>query len=81
MYELNKSEKETLDFIEKTKQQMYETTFVPNELMNEQLLKDSFKPRFGTDNPCENCPNNPKNNPHSSGFCNCALPSLMNPMY
>lgn len=81
MYELNKSEKETLDFIEKTKQQMYETTFVPKDLMNEQLLKDSFRPRFGTGNPCENCPNNPKNNPHSSGFCNCALPSLMNPMY
>jgi hypothetical protein len=32
-------------------------------------------------NPCEHCPNNPKNNPHSSGFCNCALPALTNPMY
>ena len=32
-------------------------------------------------NPCEHCPNNPKNNPHSSGFCSCVLPSLMNPMY
>lgn len=32
-------------------------------------------------NPCEHCPNNPKNNPHSSGFCNCALPALMNPMF
>ena len=30
---------------------------------------------------CENCPNNPTNNPHSSGFCNCALASLMNPIY
>ena len=32
-------------------------------------------------NPCDNCPNNPKNNPFSSGFCNCALPALTNPMY
>ena len=32
-------------------------------------------------NPCEHCPNNPKNNPFSSGFCNCALPALTNPMY
>ena len=32
-------------------------------------------------NPCENCPNNPKNNPFSSGFCNCALPALANPIY
>lgn len=33
------------------------------------------------DNPCEHCPNNPKNNPVSSGFCNCALPALSNPIY
>lgn len=26
--------------------------------------------------PCENCPNNPANNPHASGFCNCALPYM-----
>ena len=32
-------------------------------------------------NPCDNCPNNPKNNPFSSGFCNCAIPALTNPMY
>lgn len=32
-------------------------------------------------NPCENCPNNPMNNPFSSGFCNCALPALYNPIY
>lgn len=31
--------------------------------------------------PCENCPNNPLNNPFSSGFCNCALPALMNPIF
>lgn len=32
-------------------------------------------------NPCEKCPNNPKNNLHATGFCNCALLSLMNPIY
>lgn len=48
---------------------------------NNEGLTDLFKPQFGTGNPCENCPNNPKNNPFSSGFCNCALPSLMNPIY
>lgn len=81
MYELNKSVNEINELIENEKKQMYETTFVPKDLMNEQLLKDSFKPRFGTGNPCENCPNNPKNNPFSSGFCNCAIPALNNPMY
>jgi hypothetical protein len=81
MYELNKSEQENLELIENVKKQMYETTFVPKDFMNERLLKDSFRPRFDTGNPCENCPNNPKNNPHLGGFCNCALPSLMNPIY
>ena len=31
--------------------------------------------------PCRFCPNNPLNNPHASGFCNCALPALCNPLY
>jgi len=31
--------------------------------------------------PCENCPNNPKNNPNASGVCSCALPYLHNQMY
>lgn len=81
MTELNNNINEISELIETIKKQMYKTTFVPKDLMNEQLLKDTFKPRFGTVDPCENCPNNPKNNPHSSGFCNCALPSLMNPIY
>ena len=29
------------------------------------------------DDPCANCPNNPVNNPFSSGFCNCALPYMV----
>lgn len=32
-------------------------------------------------NPCEYCPNNPKNNPLSSGYCHCTLPNLYNPLY
>lgn len=32
-------------------------------------------------NPCEFCPNNPANNPYASGFCNCMLPYLNNPIY
>jgi hypothetical protein len=52
-----------------------------NNYGNNEGLTGLFKPKFGTGNPCEHCPNNPKNNPFSSGFCNCALPSLMNPMY
>ena len=81
MYELNKSVNEIVELIENAKKQMYETTFVPKDSINEQLLKDSFKPGFDTYNPCEKCPNNPKNNPHATRFCNCALPSLMNPIY
>ena len=28
--------------------------------------------------PCENCINNPKNNPNASGVCHCALPAMRN---
>lgn len=81
MNELNNNINEIIELIETIKEQMYKTTFVPKDRINEQLLRDTFKPGFGDGNPCENCPINPKNNPHSSGFCNCALPSLMNPIY
>ena len=81
MGELNNSINEISEIIETIKKQRYKTTFFQKDLMNEQLLRDIFKPRFGTGDPYENCPNNPKNNPHSSGFCNCALASLMNPIY
>lgn len=30
---------------------------------------------------CKNCPNNPKNNKYSSGFCNCAIPAMNNVIY
>lgn len=41
------------------------------------LQRDSITPN----DPCRNCPNNPTNNPHASGFCNCMLPYLNNPIY
>ena len=25
---------------------------------------------------CDNCWNNPRNNPFATGFCNCALPAM-----
>lgn len=28
--------------------------------------------------PCKNCINNPANNPHASGHCNCVLPDIWN---
>ena len=31
------------------------------------------RPQF---DPCRNCNNNPRNNPHASGICHCALPSM-----
>ena len=31
-------------------------------------------------NPCEGCPNNPQNNPFASGYCNCVLPYIANPV-
>lgn len=30
---------------------------------------------------CRNCPNNPRNNPHATGFCHCILPSLEQQSY
>ena len=37
-------------------------------------------PKKDKEHPCTNCKNNPKNNPHASGICNCALPALHNPI-
>ena len=30
---------------------------------------------------CRNCNNNPRNNPHASGICHCALPSMYDVIY
>ena len=46
MNELNNNINEIIELIETIKKQMYKTTFVPKDLMNEQLLKDTIKPRF-----------------------------------
>lgn len=42
------------------------------------ISTDSFK---NYHDPCVNCPNNPAVNPNASGICNCALPSMRNPIY
>ena len=31
--------------------------------------------------PCRNCNNNPRNNPHASGICHCVLPSMYETTY
>lgn len=31
--------------------------------------------------PCANCPNNPRNNPFASGICNCVLPYMNQIVY
>lgn len=36
------------------------------------------RPQF---DPCRNCNNNPRNNPHASGICHCALPSMHDVIY
>lgn len=46
MGELNNSINEISEIIETIKKQMYKTTFFPKDLMNEQLLRDTFKRRF-----------------------------------
>lgn len=38
-------------------------------------LYDEIYARPGFD-PCRNCNNNPRNNPHASGICHCVLPSM-----
>lgn len=42
---------------------------------------DSTQSFTSHSDPCENCPNNPKNNPHASGICNCVLPYMNNTIY
>ena len=50
------------------------------------IIEDDGQPGIGVSpydglnnnyyDPCENCSNNPKNNPNASGVCCCALPDL-----
>lgn len=39
-----------------------------------------LKPTFNNYKCCENCNNNPKNNPAATGICNCILPLLECPI-
>lgn len=73
----------TEELIELHKRLMEEASKIPASIFeNIDPNSTGFGGKFNMgNNPCEHCPNNPKNNPHSSGFCNCALPALMNPMF
>lgn len=55
--------KKILDILFKEKESEYKPKFVPKEV---------FYPT-GSNDPCARCNNNPKNNPHASGVCNCTL--------
>lgn len=75
--------KQYKEFINKIKDDMVNMTGIPASVFEN--INPNSTGFGGTHNmgynPCEHCPNNPKNNPHSSGFCNCALPALSNPIY
>lgn len=75
--------KEFKKFIDKIKDDMVNISGIPASIFeNTNLNSTGFGGKYNMGNdPCEHCPNNPKNNPHSSGFCNCAAPALANPIY
>ena len=56
---------------------------IPNVPRIEDLSQPNtaWKYHRGYVDPCKDCPNNPSNNPYANGFCCCALPSLLNPMF
>lgn len=75
--------KEFKEFIDKIKDDMVNISGIPaSTFENIDPNSTGFGSKYNmSNNPCEHCPNNPKNNPFSSGFCNCALPALANPIY
>ena len=80
---LDEKIKQYEELIDKIKDDMVDITGIPAsrfENIDPNSTVVGGKYNMG-DNPCEHCPNNPKNNPASSGFCNCALPALLNPIY
>ena len=50
-----------------------ETSFEKKEELEYPNMGRFFDKGFAC---CENCPNNPKNNPNSSGICMCTLPHM-----
>lgn len=76
-------EQQYKEFIDKIKDDMVNINGIPaSKFENIDPNSTGFRGKYNIgNNPCEHCPNNPKNNPFSSGFCNCALPALSNPIY
>lgn len=74
----NEQVKQYKEFIDTIKDDMVNINGIPASAF-ENIDPNSMG--VGGNNTCEHCPNNPKNNPFSSGFCNCALPALSNPIY
>lgn len=83
MLDINENVKQYKEFIDKIKDDMVNISGIPTSIFeNTNPNSTGFGGKYNMgNNPCDNCPNNPKNNPFSSGFCNCAIPALNNPMY
>lgn len=84
----NEQAKQYKEFIDKIKDDMVNITSIPaSTFENIDPNSTDFGGNYNIyntgnrNNPCDNCPNNPKNNPYSSGVCHCILPSLYNPIY
>ena len=54
---------------EQLKKLMKKYPYYPEQQNNYKIAQNDFSPKC-----CQNCPNNPKNNPYASGICCCSLP-------
>ena len=59
------------------KEQTFDDMFPDYPIMPSKLLPEN-QPYH---DPCAGCSNNPRNNPHASGMCNCSLPYMNRPTY
>jgi hypothetical protein len=82
MLDISENEKRYKEFIDKIKEDMVNISGIPTATFETVDPNTWYVGKYNTgNNPCEHCPNNPKNNPYSSGVCHCVLPSLYNPIY
>ena len=71
----NKKIEKKLEEIEQTLKEMKES-FPQPRLDPVVVPVVIYEHKDHSNDPCWNCPNNPKNNKFASGFCNCALPYM-----